>query len=344
MKRQLRTIINEKPFVALIGDVHAGRKFKTNVPLNRIGEREESLLNDLWNALQCYPHLETHLVIMGDLFDKFQVDNNTLLAVNACLQNAVSDKIHLHILRGNHDISRDLTLSSSFDVLKNLCDSNKNIHFYDADTPCSILQLPHLRIMALPYSTTTSATEMAEALPTNDPSEKAFYVLAHWDLTAHGEDTHNLIPAEVLARKGVTKVYTGHIHKPQTVTLFGLPVQAVGSLQPYAHGEELKGETLYQTLHKNEVEELLAENENHFEDVNLRVLVASGEAWVEAVPNCLSFQVKMLAADADDLADLEVGYEEFSTANILNKNLVGVSENLVGFIHERIEHYKSLEN
>ena len=344
MKRQLRTIINEKPFVALIGDVHAGRKFKTNAPLNRVGEREESLLNDLWNALQCYPHHETHLVIMGDLFDKFQVDNNTLLRVFNILDSATTGEVFIHILKGNHDGSRDLTLVSSFDVLKNLCMANNHIFFYDADVPCSVLQLPHLRIMALPYSATTSATEMAEALPTNDPSEKAFYILGHWGLTAHGEDTHNLIPAEVLARKGVTKAYTGHIHKPQTVTLFGLPVQAVGSLQPYAHGEELEGETLYQTHGKEEVEELLAENENHFEDVNLRVLVASGEAWVEAVPNCLSFQVKMLAADTDDLSDLEVGYEEFSTTNILNKNLAGVSENLTAHIHQRIEHYKSLEN
>ncbi len=342
MKRQLRTIINEKPFVALIGDVHAGRKFKTNVPLNRVGDREASLYHDLGNALQCYPHHETHLVIMGDLFDKFQVDNNTLLRVFNILDSAATDEVFVHILNGNHDLSRDLTLVSSFDVLKNLCMANNHIFFYDQDRAESILVDKDLVITALPYSATVSATEMAETVRVIE--NRPHYVLGHWDLTAHGEDTHNLIPAEVLARKGVTKVYTGHIHKPQTVTLFGLPVQAVGSLQPYAHGEELEGETLYQTLLKDEVEELLAENENHFEDVNLRVLVASGEAWVEAVPNCLSFQVKMLAADADDLADLEVGYEEFSTANILNKNLVGVSENLVGFIHERIEHYKSLEN
>ena len=343
MKRQLRTVINENPFVALIGDVHAGRKFKTNVPLNRIGEREENLLNDLWNALQCYPHLETHLVIMGDLFDKFQVDNNTLLRVFNLLDSATIGEIHLHILKGNHDGSRDLTLISSFEVLKNLCSGNSNIHFYDVDSPCTVLQLPHLQIMALPYSATTSATEMAEMLPQGNP-DAAYYVLGHWDLTSHGEDTHNLIPAEVLARKGVTKAYTGHIHKPQQVTLHGVPITAVGSLQPYAHGEELGGETLYQTLGKEEVEELLAENENHFEDVNIRVLVDSGDTWTVAVPNCLSFQVKMLAADDDDLSDLEVGYEEFSTVNILNKNLVGVSDNLVGFIHQRIEHYKSLEN
>lgn len=342
MKRQLRTIINEKPFVALIGDVHAGRKFKTNVPLNRIREREESILHDLSNALQCYPHHETHLVIMGDLFDKFQVDNNTLLRVFDILDTAASDEVFVHILKGNHDGNRDLTLSSSFDVLKNLCMANNHIFFYDQDCAESILVDKDLVITALSYSATVSANDMAETVRVI--TDRPHYVLGHWDLTAHGEDTHNLIPAEVLARKGVKAVFTGHIHKPQQINLHGVSVTAVGSLQPYAHGEELEGETLYQTLHKSEVEDLLAQNENHFEDVNLRVLVASGDNWVAAVPNCLSFQVKVLAVDTDDLSDLEVGYEEFSTANILNKNLTGVSDNLVGFIHERIEHYKSLEN
>lgn len=318
----------------LIGDPHIGRVFKTGVPLHRLGEREKMVQDQL--ALELLSNDDTPIIIMGDLFDKYSIPESLVLWLSEVLNEATSWK-KIYNLRGNHCVSKDVNKKGSFDVLERLCPS---VVFVNTSHLISLPQHAGSLIL-FGYDAFKSAKELAEEIPDNLNYLAAF---AHWDLTAHGEDTHNLIPAEVLARKGVTKVYTGHIHKPQTVTLFGLPVQAVGSLQPYAHGEELEGETLYQTLHKNEVEELLAENENHFEDVNLRVLVASGEAWVEAVPNCLSFQVKMLAADADDLADLEVGYEEFSTANILNKNLVGVSENLVGFIHERIEHYKSLEN
>lgn len=318
----------------LIGDPHIGRVFKTGVPLHRLGEREKMVQDQL--ALELLSNDDTPIIIMGDLFDKYSIPESLVLWLSEVLNEATSWK-KIYNLRGNHCVSKDVNKKGSFDVLERLCPS---VVFVNTSHLISLPQHAGSLIL-FGYDAFKSAKELAEEIP-----EELNYLAAfgHWDLTAHGEDTHNLIPAEVLARKGVTKAYTGHIHKPQQVTLHGVTVHAVGSLQPYAHGEELEGETLYQTLGKEEVEELLTQNENHFEDVNIRVLVNSGDTWTAAVPNCLSFQVKMLAADADDLSDLEVGYEEFSTTNILNKNLVGVSENLVGFIHERIEHYKSLEN
>lgn len=347
MPRPLRTIINGNPFIALIGDVHAGRKFKTNVPLHRIGEREESIYEDLFAALMPVDaKIEQHFVLMGDLFDKFQVDNNTLLKVAHLLKVSTQSglNVQIHILRGNHDLSRDLMLASSFDVLKSLCSSNNRITFHDFERPTVVLDTKPLLVVALPYSSVLSASDMAEMLPTM--TDIGYYALGHWDYTAHGEDTHNLVPMEVFKRKGVTKVFSGHIHKPQEYTVQGIPLTYVGSLQPYAHGEELPDETLYQTLHKEEVEELLEENDNHFADVNLRVLIPSGESWTADIPNCLSFQVKVLANNPDDadLSDLEVGYEEFSTTNIVNKNLAGVSSGLVELVHQRLEHYRNLEN
>jgi DNA repair exonuclease SbcCD nuclease subunit len=347
MPRPLRTIINGNPFIALIGDVHAGRKFKTNVPLHRIGEREESIYEDLFAALRPVDaKIEQHFVIMGDLFDKFQVDNNTLLKVYQLLRASTepSLNVQIHILRGNHDLSRDLMLASSFDVLKSLCSSNNRITFHDFERPTIVLDTKPLLVVALPYSSVLSAAEIAEMLPTM--IDIGYYALGHWDYTAHGEDTHNLVPMEVFKRKGVTKVFSGHIHKPQEYTVQGIPLTYVGSLQPYAHGEELPDETLYQTHGKEETEELLAGDENYFADVNLRVLIPSGESWTANVPNCLSFQVKVLAnnTDADDLSNLEVGYEDFSTANIVNKNLTGVSSGLVELVHQRLEHYRNLEN
>jgi hypothetical protein len=347
MPRPLRTIINGNPFIALIGDVHAGRKFKTNVPLHRIGEREESVYEDLLAALMPVDaKIEQHFVIMGDLFDKFQVDNNTLLKVAHLLKVSTQSglNVQIHILRGNHDLSRDLMLASSFDVLKSLCSSNNRITFHDFERPTIVLDIKHLLVVALPYSSVLSASEIAEMLPTM--VDIGYYALGHWDYTAHGEDTHNLVPMEVLKRKGVTRVFSGHIHKPQGHTIQGIPLKYVGSLQPYAHGEELPDETLYQTHGKEETEEILAGDENYFADVNLRVLIPSGESWTANIPNCLSFQVKTLAnnADADDLSDLEVGYEEFSTTNIVNKNLTGVSSGLIELVHQRLEHYRNLEN
>ena len=319
----------------LIGDPHIGRVFKTGVPLHRLGEREKMVQDQL--ALELLSNDDTPIIIMGDLFDKYSIPDSLVLWLSEVLNEATSWK-KIYNLRGNHCVSKDINKRGSFDVLERLC---PDVTFVNTS---HIISLPkHAGSLILfGYDAFKSANSLAEEIPDNLNYLAAF---GHWDLTAHGEDTHNLIPAEVLARKGVTKAYTGHIHKPQELKIKGVEVIVVGSLQPYAHGEQMDDESLYQTLLKDEVEELLAENAEAFADVNLRVILSAGEAWTEAVPNCLSFQTKVAAfVDDSDLSDLEVSYEEFSTANILNKNLVGVSEGLTTLIHQRVDHYRSLEN
>ena len=318
----------------LIGDPHIGRKFKTGVPLHRLGERETLVKNQFYIEVASTDNIP--IIIMGDLFDTYSIPDELTLWVSETLNEAVQWK-EIYVLRGNHCVSREVEKRGSFDVLERLCPA---VVFVKQVYEVVLLKNSAGRIALFGYDAFKSAAELAETLT---PDLNYLAAFGHYDLNPHGSD-FNVVPTEVFSRFNINTVYTGHIHKAQTIERHGVTVHAVGSLQPYAHGEELEGETLYQTLHKNEVEDLLAQNENHFEDVNLRVLVASGGSWVEAVPNCLSFQVKILAADDSDLSDLEVGYEEFSTTNILNKNLVGVSENLTALIHQRIEHYKSLEN
>lgn len=320
----------------LIGDPHIGRVFKTGVPLIRLGDREKMVQDQL--ASELLSNDNTPIIIMGDLFDKYSIPDFLVLWLSEVLNEAASFK-RVYILRGNHCVSREANKRGSFDVLEKLCPEVVFVNTY------KLINLPEHAgsLILFGYDAFKSAKELAEEIPDNLNYLAAF---GHWDLTAHGEDTHNLIPVGVLAAKGIKTAYTGHIHKPQQLKIQGVEVIVVGSLQPYAHGEELPDETLYQTLHKEEVEELLEENDNHFADVNLRVLVTPESSWTAEVPNCLSFQVKLLAAnaDADDLSDLEVGYEEFSTTNIVNKNLAGVSENLTVHIHERLDHYRNLEN
>lgn len=320
----------------LIGDPHIGRVFKTGVPLTRLGDREKMVQDQL--ASELLSNDNTPVIIMGDLFDKYSIPDSLVLWLSEVLNETASFK-KVYILRGNHCVSKDVNKRGSFDVLERLCPEVVFVNTYN------LINLPQHAgsLILFGYDAFKSAKELAEEIPDNLNYLAAF---GHWDLTAHGEDTHNLVPVGVLAAKGIKTAYTGHIHKPQQLKIQGVEVIVVGSLQPYAHGEELPDETLYQTLHKEEVEELLEENDNHFADVNLRVLVTPESSWTAEVPNCLSFQVKLLAAnaDADDLSDLEVGYEEFSTTNIVNKNLAGVSENLTAHIHERLEHYRNLEN
>ena len=54
----------------LIGDPHLGRVFKTNVPLDRRGEREVMMQNQFWDEIHSIDDL---IVIVGDLFDHWYV-------------------------------------------------------------------------------------------------------------------------------------------------------------------------------------------------------------------------------------------------------------------------------
>lgn len=337
----LSNLTGPKSALILIGDVHAGRAFKTGVPLERLGEREKSLTDSLAHALQ--PLLGTdirhHFVIMGDLFDKFVVSNETLSAVYNILYKASYDVESIIILRGNHDCTRDKVLVSSFQILKALCSRMPSITFVDSDTPL-VTTINNINHCYFGYHPFVSAKAMAEALP---PLSGISIAYGHWDITAHGEDTHNLIPIETLKEKEITAVYTGHIHKHQKLQMSGINVTVVGSMQPYAHGEEAADDPLYQTFYADEAKGMLEENPAIFHMTNLRVLLQADDVWDVDHVDCLSLVFKRIEGDRA-VEDIAVGYDDFSSEAIFNKNLTEVSEGLRQYITARIEHYRNLEN
>lgn len=62
------------------------------------------------------------LVINGDLFDTFDVDNGTILRTYDVLSNWLSSHMdqHLTLVAGNHDLSKDSSKVSAFDLLAGL--------------------------------------------------------------------------------------------------------------------------------------------------------------------------------------------------------------------------------
>jgi DNA repair exonuclease SbcCD nuclease subunit len=325
----------------LIGDVHAGRTFKTGVPLERIGNREVSIFDSLAQALKpsLGKDIRHHFVIMGDLFDKFAVSNETLQVVYNILYSASYHAESITILRGNHDCTRDKVLVSSFQILKALCSRAPNITFVDGDTPL-ISTIDDINHCLFGYHPFVSAKAMAEALP---PLSGISIAYGHWDITAHGEDTHNLIPIETLKEKGITSVYIGHIHKYQRLQMSGINVTVVGSMQPYAHGEEAADDHLYRTFYADEAKGMLEENPAVFHMTNLRVLLQADDVWDVDRVDCLSLVFKRIEGDRA-VEDITVGYDDFSSETIFNKNLTEVSEGLRQHITARIEHYRNLEN
>jgi len=308
----------------LIGDPHLGRVFKTGVPTHRIGEREADVLLDF--NLRVLTVDDVPIIVMGDLFDKYSVSENIVLDVAETL-NAATEWKKVYVLRGNHDSTRDSVRKGSFDVLEKLCPKVVFVKgIYE-------IQLENGYLALFGYDAFKSAAELANQLTANCNYLAAF---GHYDLTSHGSD-FNLVPTEVFAELRIPVAYTGHIHKAQTIERHGVTVHAVGSMQPYAHGEQAEDDLLYQTL---TLEEFNARNPEDFLDVNLRILLKGGEVFDQQV-DCLSLVFKHIAED--EAEPLEVAYDSFNSDNILTECLDGVSANLADWIRTRLGELK-MEN
>ena len=181
------------------------------------------------------------------------------------------------------------------------------------------------------YDAFKSATELASSL-----QQGANYLAAfgHWDLTSHGSD-FNLVPTEVFAELKIPVAYTGHIHKAQTIERHGVTVHAVGSMQPYAHGEQAEGDNFYRTLTLDEFDNL--DEPITFENSNVRILLKGDEVFDQQV-DCLSLVFKHIADDETE--PLDVAYDSFDSDNILTECLVGVSEGLTSWVKGRLTELK----
>ena len=308
----------------LIGDPHLGRVFKTGVPTHRLGDRERLVEEQFYAEIS--DRTSVPVIIMGDLFDKYSVPESLVLWAADKLNEAAEWK-KIYVLRGNHDLSRDEEKRGSFDVLEKLC---PKMVFVKGVWE---IQLENGYLALFGYDAFKSATELANQLTVNCNYLAAF---GHYDLTSHGSD-FNLVPTEVFAALKIPTVYTGHIHRAQTIERHGVTVHAVGSMQPYAHGEQAEDDLLYQTL---TLDEFNARNPEDFLDVNLRILLKGDEVF-DTQLDCLSLVFKHIAdAEAEPL---EVAYDSFNSDNILTECLDGVSANLADWIRTRLGELK-MEN
>ncbi len=104
---------------AVIGDPHLGKKFTTGVPLHRRGERERLQYDLFRKELEDGAQSSNIVVMMGDLFDKYEVDAADLYDVALIYKDVAStfSGTIFVVLRGNHDVSRYIAKKSSFDLL-----------------------------------------------------------------------------------------------------------------------------------------------------------------------------------------------------------------------------------
>jgi DNA repair exonuclease SbcCD nuclease subunit len=280
--------------VVRIGDPHLGRRFINGVPLHRRGEREQQVRQEFIRRLNDLPEDAWLVGVMGDLFESFVVPPEVELFAADEVRAAAEkhpDVVYV-FLRGNHDASRNLGLKSSFDVF---CDLVKGCH--NVITVRSPLVWEHCGFV--PWDPFATAEEQVAALG-DGPFDEVF---GHWDLESFGGDTHNLMPREAL-KKITTRVSTGHIHKRHMIQDGALSIEVVGSMLPYAHGEDADDEAspTYVTLNLDELSKL---DMASLKDKCVRVLLRPGES----IPDDLDAR-QILKRPYTDITEQEVAKVE----------------------------------
>ena len=310
--------------INLTGDPHLARAFRTGVPLHRLGDREEMVWQDFQQQLETSAEVT---IILGDLFDKFVVPPEAVLRASEILLSASREKKLICILRGNHDASRDANKKSSFELLERLCWHDSKIIFVNDYKFLSVKNGGYLHLFGWqPFvSAADAVAEVAKGwdLSKLDPQSEIPVAFGHWDITQHGEDTHNLIPLEQLAGLGIKTVYTGHIHKAERFTRNGITVEVVGSMQPYAHGEEPPLSMLYLTLTPEQVEDMLNGDEDVLANTNVRVLLIDGAEYPREF-NCLSKTYKRVhsgEAKVDEEGNPVAAYDTFDVRTMISTTL-----------------------
>lgn len=290
--------------VNLIGDPHLGRVFKTGVPLHRQGEREASVWVDFETALERKADVT---VILGDLFDRFVVPPEVVLrAVEGCKRSASRHRDRWFVLlRGNHDASRDADKKSSFDLFCQLMADVPNF-IIARDVP-ETLSTGGVNLAFVPWHPFINARDMVQGLL----QEQYDAVFGHWEVEAFGHNDDDVLPIDLLSP--ITPVvYTGHIHQPSVKKVGKTRIVIVGSLQPYSHAEDVKGD-LYVTLPLEQARELAESGE--LRDKNVRVLLNPGE-MLDVEIDCLALTTKN--ADSNNSSDetVEVNFDEFDFAQL----------------------------
>lgn len=280
--------------------------FKTGVPQHRLGERErlqfaafEQLLNEKADIT----------VIMGDLFDKFNVPAEVTIATAiALVKAAAADPAKMIvILKGNHDLARDGTKRSSFDLLTHIVRAT-NVIFVD-----QVREFTYgdLRFLAVPYNAFYMGEEVLDDFIENQWDQRRYdFTVGHWDLDIiAGKTPHNLIPVEQL-RKLCRHAYTGHVHVPEIRDYEAeagespFTIYCTGSMQPYSFAEDPKQE-IYITEDLRRFERM--KDHSMFKDKCLRLIMVPEETLPEV--DCLQLVPKFIGRE--DIEDLQVELLDF---------------------------------
>lgn len=271
--------------ICYIGDTHIGKRFKTGVPLDRLGEREELIYKLFEEQLNQEADAIIHL---GDLFDTPTISYDDLMRTFKLIRKAAKRHplCQYVFLAGNHDISKDTEKTCAFKVLSYLLNIQSNVTFVYGE----VIYIYKLNMEVWPYM---SYDRIRECLNGTRPTV-ADICCGHFD---------EPFPADIFDR--FKEVHTGHIHIPKQVN----NVTVHGSIIPMNFGEDPHG-NLYRTVTLEQFEEIINNPlDDQWQDYCYRVILKEGEVLPEGV-NC-----RQLISIKDDIIEAsnfneEVMFEE----------------------------------
>lgn len=118
---------------------------------------------------------------------------------------------------------------------------------------------------------------------------KKLIAFGHWEITdfskISGVENLNEYGIQDIIIKQADIIVTGHEHKPNFYSK--IKTYVTGSMQPYAHGEQLKEEILYKTESLSTVVNNLTKDVDIYSNVNLRIILDTDEDPLKNI-NCLS--------------------------------------------------------
>lgn len=260
--------------IQVIGDPHLGKHFRNNVPRDRLGFIEETMF-DTFNSLLNTPSVNMY-VIVGDLFDKAKITNEDYKRTIDILENAVqtNSMSEYHILSGNHDLSKDKNKVSSFSLLEEYFNTANYNNIFVYSKYSSPITLDHINTTFYfsHYHPFLSLDKELEYIDFNINPNSLSIAFGHWDTVDYGSDKYidRVVPNKVINNFDI--IVTGHEHKPVRKDIKGKPLAVVGSMKPYAFGEEIEeDEDLYVTHKPDVVISNLKENIDYYKYKCVRI-------------------------------------------------------------------------
>lgn len=272
---------------ARLGDPHLGRVFKTGVPLSLRGHRENLVRLEFERRLK--PEGASVHICMGDLFDAPQVPYDTLAFATVAYTDAAraNPGTVFYVIQGNHDDSRDLGEVTAWDIFQRLMEPITNV-------VCVTEPIVGDEFAIFPWDPLQPAVEMVREAAYLIKTKGTKVAYGHWDTDLRTAG-HNLIPTAELAEAGIEAAYTGHVHLPNEFVRDGVRVVQVGSMQPYAQGED-GGQSHIRYVTLTADDELLY-TAGALKDCCVRVILKPGETWEGPIPECLSWSPERVGAN-----------------------------------------------